>query len=126
MSKNVFKISMFKSCEYCDNSFSGKKYLNTRVCFKHSSDCPKLSQGSYGATVLSKDTDESDSQTAQQQVCERTQETRNLTELEGMDSMNGNSTRRGANRRKAYAIDFKLETLDLLDTLKELKTKNSG
>ena len=94
--------------------------------FKHSSDCPKLSQGGYGATVLSKDIHESDSQTAQQQVCERTQETRNLTELEGMDSMNDNSTTRGAKRRKAYTIDFKLETLDLLDTLKELKTKNSG
>lgn len=59
--------------------------------FKHSSDCPKLSQGGYGATVLSKDIHESDSQTAQQQVCERTQETRNLTELEGMDSMNDNT-----------------------------------
>ncbi|XP_031552348.1 uncharacterized protein LOC116289542 [Actinia tenebrosa] len=40
-----------------------------------------------------------------------------------MDSMNNNSTRRGANRRKSYTIDFKLKTLDLLGTLKEPKSK---
>ena len=106
-------------CEYCNNSYAGKKYLDTHVRFKHPSEYPKFSQGSYGATVLSKDLDESDSQTAQQQVWEKTQETCDLTELEEMDSMNNRSSRRGANQRKSYTMDF----LDLLDAMKELKTK---
>ena len=44
------------------------------------------------------------------------------TELEECDSGNDNSNnnRHGA---KSYTIDFKIKTLDLLDTMKELKTK---
>ena len=31
--------------------------------------------------------------------------------------------RRGCNRRKSYTVDFKIKTLQLLDSLSELKTK---
>ena len=33
------------------------------------------------------------------------------------------SNRRGANQRKSYTIDFKIKPLNLLNTMKELKTK---
>ena len=49
-----------------------------------------------------------------------------LTELEDHEPKSAEiktNNRRGANQRKSYTIDFKIKTLDLLDTMKELKTK---
>lgn len=46
-----------------------------------------------------------------------------LTELEDVKPGIQTNNRRGANQRKSYTIDFKIKTLDLLDTMKELKTK---
>jgi hypothetical protein len=46
-----------------------------------------------------------------------------LTELEDVEPGIRTNNRQGANRRKSYTIDFKIKTLDLLDTMKELKTK---
>ena len=40
-----------------------------------------------------------------------------------MDSMDNKSNRRGENQRKSYTMDFRIKTLDLLDAMKELKTK---
>ena len=50
--------------------------------------------------------------------------TNDLMELEERDSGIKINNHRGANQRKSYTIDFKIKTLDLLDTMKELKTKN--
>ena len=47
-----------------------------------------------------------------------------LTELEERKSGIKINNRQGANQRKSYTTDFKIKTLDLLDTMKELKTKN--
>ena len=49
--------------------------------------------------------------------------TYDLTELEERESGIKINNRRGTNQRKSYTIDFKIKTLDLLDTMKELKTK---
>lgn len=112
-------------CEFCNNSYAAKKYLDTHVRFKHPSQYSKLSQSSSGTTISSKDNDKSASQTANQtDESDERQETGDLTELE--ESLSGNNkanNRRGANRRKSYTIYFKIKTLDLLDTMKELKTK---
>ena len=40
-----------------------------------------------------------------------------------MDSMNNKSNIREANQRKSCTMDFKIKTLDLLDAMKEHKTK---
>ena len=47
-----------------------------------------------------------------------------LTELEERESGIKINNRQGANQRKSYNIDCKIKTLDVLDTMKELKTKN--
>lgn len=63
--------------------------------------------------------------TDQQVVDEESLETTYaLTELEERESGIKINNRQGANQRKSYTIDFKIKTLDLLDTMKELKTKN--
>lgn len=119
-------------CEVCHALFSGEKYLDTHMRFKHQSEYQSPCQGSQDSYITinsSKDIEDSDSQASQQQFCEITQErcSVNAGELKETNSMDVNSTnsrRRGANIRKSYTIDFKLQTLDLLDTLKELKTKN--
>jgi hypothetical protein len=47
-----------------------------------------------------------------------------LTDIEEIDSGNNKTkNRRGADQRKSYTMDFKIKTLDLLDVMKELKTK---
>ena len=75
---------------------------------------------------LPNDLEESNNCQSDQQFDEKTQETCDLTELDSAaDSSNNNKTsnRRGANQRKSYTMDFKIETLDLLDEMKERKTK---
>ena len=63
--------------------------------------------------------------TDQQVVDEESLETTYaLTELEERESGIKINNRQGANQRKSYNIDFKIKTLDVLDTMKELKTKN--
>lgn len=63
--------------------------------------------------------------TDQQVVDEESLETTYaLTELEERESGIKINNRQGANQRKSSTIDFKIKTLDLLDTMKELKTKN--
>lgn len=63
--------------------------------------------------------------TDQQVVDEESLETTYaLTELEERESGIKINNRQGANQRKSYTIDFKIKTLDVLDTMKELKTKN--
>lgn len=119
--KTVLSHEKATKCEFCNDLFSGKKYLDTHMRFKHPSDYQSKSQGIQGScTVINSSigVDDSDSQTAQQQSCEKTRETCSVT------GENSNSRRRGANQRKSYTIDFKLKTLDLLDTMKELKSKN--
>ena len=60
-----------------------------------------------------------------QQFDEKMQETCDLMELDsGADSSNNKtSNRRGANQKQSYTVDFKIKTLDLLDEMKECKTK---
>lgn len=63
--------------------------------------------------------------TDQQVVDEESLETTYaLTELEERESGIKINNRQGANQGKSSTIDFKIKTLDLLDTMKELKTKN--
>ena len=46
-----------------------------------------------------------------------------MTEIEDRESGIKTNNRRGGNQRKSYTIEFKIKTLDLLDTMKELRTK---
>ena len=120
LSKSVQFPDKPVKCEFCNNSYAGKKYLDTHVRFKHPSQYSKLSQSSSETTISSKDLDKSANETARQQVVDKRQETCDLTELEGSDSGKTNN-RQGADQRKSYTMDFKIKTLDLLNAMRELK-----
>ena len=61
--------------------------------------------------------------TDQQSVDEESLETTyDSTEQEERESGIKINRRRGANKRNSYTIDFKIKTLDLLDTMKEHET----
>ena len=124
LSKTVELPDKPVKCEICHDSFSGEKYLATHVRFKHPEQLSKskLSQSSS----LSKTSYKCVNQATDQQVVdeESLKTTYDLMELEERDSGIKINNRRGANQRKSYTIDFKIKTLDLLDTMKELKTKN--
>ena len=100
------------------------KPVNVR--FKHPEQLskPKLSQSSS----LSKTSYKCFNKATDQQVVdeESLETTYDLTELEERESGIEINNRRGANQRKSYTIDFKIKTLDLLDTMKELKSKIFG
>ena len=90
--------------------------------FKHPSQLSKskLSQSSSS----SKTSNSAKQATDQKDVDEETLETTcDLTEIEDCESGIKTNNRRGANQRKSYTIYFKIKTRDLLDTMKELKTK---
>ena len=93
--------------------------------YKHpdqlSSSKPKLNQSSSSTTKTSNSVNQA---TYQKDVEEEVLEpTCDLTELEDVEPGIQTNNRRGANRRKSYTIDFKIKNLDLLNTMKELKTK---
>lgn len=90
--------------------------------FKHPDQLSKskLSQSSSS----SKTSNSANQATDQKDVDEETLETTcDLTEIEGRESGIKTNNPQGVNQRKSYTIDFKVKTLDLLDTMKELKTK---
>lgn len=90
--------------------------------FKHPSQLSKskLSQSSFS----SKTSNSAKQATDQKDVDEETLETTcDLTEIEDCESGIKTNNRRGVNQRKSYTIYFKIKTRDLLDTMKELKTK---
>lgn len=107
-------------CEICQDSFAEDKYLATHVRFKHPEhlSTSKLSQ----SCSLSKTSYKCVNQATDQQVVDEgsLETTYDLTELEERESGIKINNRRGANQRKSYTIDFKIKTLDLLDTTKEL------
>ena len=110
--------------EICHDSFAGEKYLATHMQVKHPEQLSKskLSQSSS----LSKTSYKCVNQATDQQVVDKEsiETTYDSMELEERESGIKINNRRGANQRKSYTIDFKIKTLDLLHTMKELKTKN--
>ena len=122
LSKTVELPDKPVKCEICHNLFTEEKYLATHVRFKHPDQLlkSKLSQSSSS----SKTSNIANQATDQKDVDEETLETTcDLTEIEDRESGIKTNNRRGANQRKSYTIDFKIKTVDLLDTMKELKTK---
>ena len=112
-------------CEFCHNSFAGEKYLANHVRYKHPDQLSK-SEPSQSSSSL-QTSKNSNQATYQKDVEEEILESIcHLTELEDHEPELAEiktNNRRGANQRKSYTIDFKIKTLDLLDTMKELKTK---
>lgn len=122
LSKTVVLPDKPEKYEICHNSFAEEKYLATHVRLKHPDQLPKskLSQNSSS----SKTSNSANQATDQKDVDEETIETTcDLTEIEDRESGIKTNNRRRANQRKSYTMDFKIKTLDLLDTMKELKTK---
>lgn len=105
-------------CEFCH------KYLANHVQFKHPDQLSKskLSQISSSSKTSNSANQATDQKDVEEEILETTCD---LTELEDHESESGIKTNnlRGANQRRSYTIHFKTKTLDLLDTMKELKTK---
>ena len=122
LSKTVELPDKPVKCEICRNSFAEENYLATHVRFKHPN---QLSKSKLRQSSSSSKTSNSANQaTDQKDVGEETLETTcDLTKIEDRESGIKTNNRRGGNQRKSYTIDFKIKTLDLLDTMKELKTK---
>lgn len=107
-------------CEICGELFAAKKYLDTHVLFKHPSQEPKQSSISTITTqfeaALIPESDRAEDQGSS-----------DANDVNGPGpgaAINVNTNnRRGRSKRKSYTIHFKLQTIQLLDTLKELKTK---
>ena len=92
--------------------------------FKHPDQLPnsELSKSSSS----SKNSNSANQATDQKDVDEETLETTyDLTEIEDRESGIKTNNHRGGNQRKSYTIAFKIKTLDLLDTMNELKTKKA-
>ena len=108
-------------CDICNESFTAKKYLETHIRFKHSSDKESKDeirdnkdQTEYRKLHQNEETPTpSSSEQAEQPTVQRKSAT-----------IDKEDKRRGQSRRKSYTVAFKLETLKLLDSLTEIKFKN--
>ena len=102
-------------CGICSQSFSGKQYLDQHMRFKH----PECSA------------DDSVEEGSDQSISFQISSTpsNDVQEIEGRitrdDSLctTKGESRRGSSNRKSYTIDFKKQTLDLLDSMSNAKYK---
>ncbi|XP_014675269.1 PREDICTED: jerky protein homolog-like [Priapulus caudatus] len=111
-------------CEICNGLFTAEKYLRTHVRFKHNSNLFNLGKDSsfcnnHVDSGLSKSTELH----AKKATSKEGEETNDEITIETKRNPQKPDNRRGRNQRKSYKVEFKVKTIELLDSLKGTKTK---
>eukprot|EP00112_Aurelia_sp_Birch-Aquarium-sp1_P010693 Seg2277.4 transcript_id=Seg2277.4/GoldUCD/mRNA.D3Y31 product="hypothetical protein" protein_id=Seg2277.4/GoldUCD/D3Y31 len=119
-------------CKFCAATFTAEQYLFSHIQFKHKSETSdviptmlpirKTSKDQEntgdGADLVRDDASVNIESDPGLEFASKSFEKAASTEISSM------SSRRGQNQRKSYTIDFKVQTLKLLDTLTQMKVKN--
>ena len=99
-------------CGICSQSFFGKQYLDQHMRFKHPSECNGQESTDQSISLQSSNSPSSDVQEIEER---RDDSSRTADEI--------HERRRGSATRKSYTVEFKKETLHLLDSLSNSRNK---
>jgi hypothetical protein len=126
LSKSVKLNSKSLKCDVCQEFFTGKQYLDAHVRFKHNiqvSESPYSSNKliSHGEGKVSDD----DAAFNMHETCEISANTQGACGIihPARPTPERRENRRGRIQRKSYTVEFKKQTLDLLDSLSTSKNK---
>ena len=106
-------------CRICRQSFHGKQYLDMHVRCKHPSEfntdtATKGERKLENVEEIDQPASVENSRNVQTRTADRTAMSAESEKIEN---------RRGSDKRKSYSVEFKKQTLDLLDSLKDSKNK---
>lgn len=99
-------------CGICSQSFFGKQYLDQHMRFKHPSECNGQESTDQSISLQSSNSPSNDVQEIEER---RDDSSRTADEI--------HERRRGSATRKSYTVEFKKETLHLLDSLSNSRNK---
>eukprot|EP00794_Sanderia_malayensis_P014570 gene14571-16073_t len=116
------------SCKFCTATFTSDQYLNTHLQFKHKSEISDVIPTILPTVQTFKEQDiESDDACVDVTTSDNPGPGPNKFAIKSFEKVASSitaSSRRGQNQRKSYTIEFKMQTLKLLDALTERKVKN--
>lgn len=120
LEKTVELNSATVKCEHCDKSFKGQQYLDSHVQFKHltfAKHCKQnsnrqSSESTNGSTIVF------DAHTGNTEMMDESIQIGNAPCDSTNQSQSRNNNRKGMNTRRSYTVEFKKNTLDLLDSMK--------
>ena len=99
-------------CGICSQSFFGKQYLDQHMRFKHPSECNGQESTDQSISLQSSNSPSNDVQEIEER---RDDSSRTTDEI--------HERRRGSATRKSYTVEFKKQTLHLLDSLSNSRNK---
>ena len=99
-------------CGICSRSFFGKQYLDQHMRFKHPSECSGQESTDQSISLQSSNSPSNDVQEIEER---RDDSSRSADEI--------HERRRGSATRKSYTVEFKKQTLHLLDSLSNSRNK---
>ena len=132
MTKATKLITKIFLCATCKELFTAKKYLDLYVSYKHTSTPePDKSKGEIidnGTDVLVTDrAHEVKSPGRQAKTVDLQQKyvtVRSIQNQEASEAKSNNANRKGSLHRKAYTVEFKMQTVRLLDEFSQKRVKN--
>eukprot|EP00794_Sanderia_malayensis_P021199 gene21199-23281_t len=111
-------------CDFCQEVFSGKQYLETHVRFKHATEgnLPEPSTHSSSKATPCQDQEGRDDDTFKSSTKESYHAAEDKVEYPLLHQHHAEK-RRGRKQRRSYTVEFKKQTLDLLEQLTATKKK---
>ena len=109
-------------CNFCQELFSGKQYLETHVRFKHATEGNLSEPSTHSSSKAIPCKEGRDDDTFESSSKESYHAAEERVESQQLHHHHA-AKRRGRKQRRSYTVEFKKQTLDLLDQLTATKKK---